>query len=300
MLPPTLNKIRLKLKKILLISSIQNFLRVPKNLIAIRGQLDELHDLLLSAHIKQQQATQLNPLNKFGKKCYSQSDEDGITLEILKRLNLIEKGVFAEFGVSDGTENNTLVLAALGWKGFWVGGEDLAFNADINKRRFSYIKEWITLDNIVSLAQKGLSDIGEKRVDLMALDLDGNDYYFVEGLLKSGLHPKVFVVEYNAKFPPPIKFKIKYNDKHIWSGDDYFGASLSSFTELFGQYGYTLICCNAHTGANAFFIQNSYLHLFEDVPKDIGDIFMEPKYYVYKNFGHKQSLNTIINIFDSH
>jgi hypothetical protein len=35
--------------------------------------------------------------------------------------------VSAEFGVSDGMENSTLVLAALGWSGFWVGGEQLKF-----------------------------------------------------------------------------------------------------------------------------------------------------------------------------
>lgn len=296
---PIWNKIRLKLKKVLLLSSIKNFLRMPKNLIAIRGQMDELHDLLLAVHIKQLQETQLNPLNRYGKKCFSQTDEDGITLEILRRIKKTGNGVFAEFGVADGTENNTLILVALGWKGFWVGGDELAFDADVNKRRFSYIKNWITLDNIVSLANKGLSDIGEKSVDLISLDLDGNDYYFVEALLRNLPQPKVFIVEYNAKFPPPIKFKIQYNDKHIWNADDYFGASLNSFAELFERYGYSLICCNAHTGANAFFVQNAYMHLFEDVPKDINDIFMEPKYYLYKNFGHKKSLKTIVNIFNS-
>ena len=29
-----------------------------------------------------------NPLNKFGKKCFSQSDEDGILVEIINRLDL--------------------------------------------------------------------------------------------------------------------------------------------------------------------------------------------------------------------
>lgn len=46
-------------------------------------------------------------------KVYSQSDEDGITLAIVRRLD-IARGVFAELGVGDGVENNTLVFLALG------------------------------------------------------------------------------------------------------------------------------------------------------------------------------------------
>ena len=57
----------------------------------------------------------------------------------------IKKGVFAEFGAGDGTENNTICLAALGWKGFWVGGDDLKFNYN-DSENFSYRKSWITKD----------------------------------------------------------------------------------------------------------------------------------------------------------
>src|SRR5258708_31518678 len=62
------------------------------------------------------------------------------------------------------------------------------------------------------------------------MDLDGNDYYFVEKLLSSGATPKTFIVEYNARFIPLIKLNIDYNDEHKWIGDDYFGASLTCFS----------------------------------------------------------------------
>ena len=48
------------------------------------------------------------------KKCFSQTDEDGITIEILRRIGCLEKGTFAEFGPGDGMENNTLILKSLG------------------------------------------------------------------------------------------------------------------------------------------------------------------------------------------
>ncbi|MDP5007544.1 MAG: hypothetical protein NWQ13_00725, partial [Glaciimonas sp.] len=130
----------------------------------------------------------VNPLTSCGAKVYSQNEEDGITFEILRRIGL-QGGVFAEFGVGNGIENNTLALAAAGWRGFWVGGEDLAFDFNpklATKLNFHYQKAWIKKSNIVDLYQQGLQQIGQQRCDLISLDLDGNDYYFVEELLNSG------------------------------------------------------------------------------------------------------------------
>jgi hypothetical protein len=85
------------------------------------------HDSLLSMTWAMRAQEQKNPLNHFGAKFFSQSDEDGITLEIVKRLGL-KHGTFLELGVGNGLENNTLVLLSLGWRGAWIGGEDLAFD----------------------------------------------------------------------------------------------------------------------------------------------------------------------------
>ena len=52
-----------------------------------------------------------NPLTSCGGKVYSQNDEDGITFEILRRLG-ISTGVFAEFGVGNGTDAIELALRA--------------------------------------------------------------------------------------------------------------------------------------------------------------------------------------------
>jgi hypothetical protein len=100
--------------------------------------------------------------------------------------------------------------------------------------------------------QQGLDNISTKELDVISLDLDGNDFYFARAILEKGILPKLFIIEYNAKFPPPIKWTIAYNAEHLWDGSDYFGASLALFSELFEQFSYTLLCCNAATGANAF------------------------------------------------
>lgn len=259
-------------------------------------RLAKMYDMLLDYQTRSIREKHKNPLNKFGNKCFSQTDEDGITLEIIRRLG-IKDGVYAEFGVGNGLENNTIILASLGWRGFWVGGEELAINCSPS-RRFKYIKDWITTDNIVLHAKSGMKHVGASEIDVISLDLDGNDIYFVEKLLSNGLLPKMFIVEYNAKFIPPSKFQIKYNPEHKWAGDDYFGASLTNFCELFERYSYKLVCCNAHTGANAFFVSNAYQEMFLDVPRNIADIYVPPRYYLYNNYGHRASpivVETIIN-----
>ena len=262
----------------------------------IHREISDLTDLMILQNSHNRVQQHANPFCKYGKKYFSQSDEDGLTLEILKRLEL-KNGVFAEFGVGDGLENNTLILIADGWRGFWVGGEELAFKVPAGVKRFHYLKKWITAENIVEFAREGLDAIKESTLDVISLDLDGNDFYMVEKILDAGLKPKLFIVEYNAKFPPHIKWKIQYDKNHQWFGGDYFGASLKSFDELFLKNGYRLICCNSHSGANAFFVQEAYAHLFPEVPAEIENLYAERVYYPYRNFGHSRSPKTIESLF---
>jgi hypothetical protein len=241
-----------------------------------------------------------NPITSCGGRVFSQNDEDGITLELLRRVGL-SGGVFAELGVGNGFENNTLVLAAAGWSGFWIGGEELSIDFNPHKvlrLNFTYRKQWIKLSNVVELCKEGLEAIRRPACDLISLDLDGNDYYLAEKLLSSGFLPKIFIVEYNAKFPPPIKFKIAYDDNHRWSEDDYFGASLAEFSDLFEVHGYFLACCNI-TGVNAFFVKNEFKSAFAEIPDRVELIYASPKYYLsgLDCCGHKTSMRTIAKIF---
>jgi hypothetical protein len=243
---------------------------------------------------------QVNPLNRHGAKVFSQNGEDGLTFEIIRRIGL-SKGVFVEFGVEDGRENNTLALAAAGWNGFWVGAEDLAFDFNPNtstKLNFNFDRQWVTRENVLELYNRNLQRIGQQKSNLVSMDLDGNDYYFVEELLKGGASPEIFIVEYNGKFRPPIEFVIEYDEHHQWQGDDYYGASLASFYKLFLQYGYFLVCCDL-TGLNAFFVRNDHRAAFADVPLGLHQIYESPKYYFagLHYSGHPLSPRTLNKIF---
>ena len=63
--------------------------------------------------------------------------------------------------------------------------------------------------------------------DGMCVDLDGNDYEIWKKILDC-YSPTVAIAEYNGRFGPNTPWVMKYNDKHNWKGDLYFGASFFS------------------------------------------------------------------------
>ena len=122
---------------------------------------------------------------RFGKRVLSVYSEDGLTLEILKRME-IDSGNFIELGIGNGTENNTLILLSMGFSGVWIGGEDLAFKIPKNNKRLAFQKTWITLENINGSIEKIVEFLGTNEIDFLSLDLDGNDYYFLKAILVVG------------------------------------------------------------------------------------------------------------------
>jgi hypothetical protein len=89
-------------------------------------------------------------------------------------------------------------------------------------------------------------------VDLLSIDLDGNDYYILDAI--RSISPRVIVAEYNAKFPADVVWIMEYNEAHRWDSTDYFGASLKALETLLAPRGYLLVGCNI-IGSNAFFVR---------------------------------------------
>jgi hypothetical protein len=94
-------------------------------------------------------------------------------------------------------------------------------------------------------------------IDLLSVDLDGNDYYILEAI--RSISPRVIVAEYNSKFPPDVRWIIEYNEAHRWDGTDYFGASLKSLELLLSGRGYSLVGCSM-LGTNAFFVRTDLVN----------------------------------------
>ena len=194
-------------------------------------------------------------LEPYGYKVYSQNDEDGIIQEIFRRIGTTNKR-FIEFGVQNGLESNCHYLLFKGWSGLWIEGSP-DYVTEIHDRFRPVIKSgqlkvknaFITRDNINELfTSEGFT--GE--IDLLSIDVDGNDYYVWQAV--KAVNPRVVVIEYNGKFPPDMNWKQAYNSQHIWDYSDWQGASLKAYELLGREKGYQLVGTNFN-GVNAFFVR---------------------------------------------
>jgi len=237
-----------------------------------------------------------------GFQVYSQCDEDGILEEIFRRIGVSNR-VCCEIGCGNGLVNNTHYLVVQGWKGVWIDGDDRNIRNILEhvpvgpNDGLSVQKAFITRDNVNEVVRKGLADIlgtmprEPYPIDLLSLDIDGNDLHVLERL--DAVEARVICVEYNAKFPPPARLTIQYDAEHIWDLDDYQGASLQAFVDLLRPKGYRLVSCNS-SGVNAFFVRESELR--DITPMPVEDLYQPPRYdLIYRSRGHKRSYRYLID-----
>jgi hypothetical protein len=233
-------------------------------------------------------------LSQYGYKVYSQNDEDGIIREIFNRIGVTNR-IFIEIGVGKGMENNTLALLFDGWKGMWIEGARQAITFirqnlknTIKKGNLKLLNAFVDRNNVDELISTA---IDYTEIDLLSIDIDGNDFHVFDAI--TCIRPRVVIIEYNAKFPPPIVYCMSYNENHVWRRDDNFGASLKFLEREFSKKGYCLVGCNL-TGANAFFVRNNLVgtHFLEPFT---AENHYEPARYYLGEFtsGHKPSLQTL-------
>lgn len=224
-------------------------------------------------------------LERHGFKVYSQNDEDGIIEEIFNRIGETNK-TFVEFGVQNGLESNGHYLLHKGWSGLWIEGNETYVN-EIGARFYPVLKDnrlkcvnaFITKDNInFHIAGSGM--VGE--IDLLSIDIDGNDYYVWEAV--NVIRPRVVVIEYNAKFPPNHDWKMAYCENFVWDGSDWHGASLKALELLGRRLGYQLVGTNL-SGVNAFFVRQELA----------GNLFISPataeELYNPARYGRQRYIN---------
>jgi hypothetical protein len=195
-------------------------------------------------------------LLKFGYRVYSQSDEDGILHEIVRRIGAGSR-TFVEIGTGDGLENNTLFLLTQGWRGLWIEGSRRRvatarknLGVLVTDGRLRVEQQFVTAANI---DEKVRRLVPAPEVDLLSVDIDGNDYYILRAI--QSIVPRVIIAEYNAKFPPDVSWVMEYNEAHRWDESDYFGSSLKALETLLAERGYSLVGCNL-LGCNAFFVRS--------------------------------------------
>ena len=233
-------------------------------------------------------ATRLkNPvfLEKYGFKVFSQYDEDGIIEEIFNRIGEKSK-VFIEFGVENGLESNAHFLLHKGWSGLWLEGSkkyckiiQKLFAKPVSLQKLTVKNCFITAENIDKIISEYLRsknlDVKEDTVDLLSIDIDGNDYWVFKAI--EVIKPRVIVIEYNSKFPPNLEWVMQYDAKHLWEKDDNMGASLKSFELLGRQKGYQLVGTSC-TGVNAFFVRNDLAKNLFATPATSENLYNPPRW----------------------
>ncbi len=221
-------------------------------------------------------------LERHGVKVYSQHDEDGLLREIFRRIGTTTRS-FVEFGVEDGLECNTHLLLHEGWRGAWVEASEQQvqairqrFRLAIDAGRLRIAARRVDKDNINDLARE--LDVPEEP-DLVSIDIDFNDYWVFKAL--TAVRPRVVAVEYNAKFPPPMKHVVAHNRDRAWNGTDYYGCSLQSLCDLAEHKGYTLVGCNI-TGVNAFFVRSDLCAEHFATPATAAHLYQPPRYELFR------------------
>lgn len=187
-------------------------------------------------------------LRQFGKKIYSQNDEDGIIERILSDLH-ITNGYFVEFGVGPpwgrnlsetGLEANCRLLRHQGWRGLFLDAGEYPGDAGV-------VRETITPFNINLLLRKHHVP---HDFDVLSIDIDGQDFWVWMNLQAT---PRLVIIEYNASLSLDRSCAVPLQRNFSWDGTNWFGASLSALDKLARSKFYTLVYAN---GVNAFFVRS--------------------------------------------
>ena len=240
-------------------------------------------------------------------KIFSQFGEDGIIDFLLYRLNII-KPKFLEIGIGDYRECNTRYI----YEKNSCKGMVIDRNKNLKKKVSKVVKLWrgdltiieeeVTSKNILDIINKNNFD---KNLDLLSLDIDGNDYWVLKALPEK--FSKIAVLEYNALFGPNLEIttpntknfdRAKYHYSHLC-----YGASLKAHIKLMKKKKFIFIGTNLACN-NAFFINEDHVSKLDIKLPDTEDLKKYTKSYIRDSrsidgklnyLSYKEKIKTIDN-----
>lgn len=192
-------------------------------------------------------------LAKYRMDITSQNGENGVLMELLRRLD-IDSGNLIEFGVYDGKLfSNTLPLIQTGrWKGLYIEPGDQYYR--LEKLATSYPNLQIihgyvyTKDMVEYTPGTSINEIIDAyfdEVDVLSIDIDSYDYKVFMELER---RPKIIIIEIDAAYPPGV-------ERFVLAG-----SSFSSMVNIGKIKEYTPVC---DTAFNIFFLRNDLCEGFE-------------------------------------
>lgn len=146
-------------------------------------------------------------LQRFARRVYSESGEDGI-LERLFELLQVSDGFFVEFGAWDGRRlSNSRLLAERGWGGILI---------EADEAHFAELRQNLASDRVRAVqARVGLRDESAleaildrsgcpDHIDLLSIDVDSDDLAIWLTLRRR--RPTCVVIEFNVTIPFDVDF----------------------------------------------------------------------------------------------
>ena len=196
-----------------------------------------------------------------GLRVFSQFDEDGIVLFMLAAVG-VERARFVEIGAGDGLHASNCANLAfnLGFHGLFVEADEESvargraiYGAHDDTRLFPpvFSHSFVTRENVADiLAAAGF----DRDVDVLSIDIDGNDYYIWEAL--EHVRPRLVVAETHTEHGTRDVLA-PYRADYDWRKADPaepIGASPASMTKLADKLGYRLVGGNRF-GFNTFYLR---------------------------------------------
>ena len=210
-------------------------------------------------YLEQKDAGKTPKLKDTGFRVFSQFAEDGLLLFVLTILGMPNK-TFHEIGADDGVNSNCAnFYFNFGYHGLFIDGNETAIERgkrfySKNPHPWMYQPEFlcskVTAENINDL-------VSSKRfsgdIDLMSIDIDGNDYYVWKAL--KTVKPLVVIIETHIEFGYN-DIVVPYDANYIYPGKhpDYHGASPVAMVKLAKHKGYRLVGANQR-GFNLIFVR---------------------------------------------
>lgn len=146
-----------------------------------------------------------------------------------------------DIGAGNGVRwSNSYALVLAGWKALGIEGDPQKY-ALLRKAYSRFPKaeaanQLADPHNIRSL----LVDFGvEKNFGVLSLDIDGNDYWVLDAILKE-FRPGLVVTEINENIPPPLSFVVKF-DPRFQLRYHFYGYSIAALAGLCEKHDYGIL-----------------------------------------------------------
>jgi hypothetical protein len=201
-----------------------------------------------------------------GHNWYSGKGQDAFIHRVFERLGTTNKFCI-EFGAGDGyNASNTLYLGLNGWKRLLIDFRHGDPNINLHQRK-------LTAENICNT----FAELGApKEFDFVSIDIDGNDYWLMDAMLKQ-YSPRCIMVEVNTRFDTFDLKVMKYHPDYYWDGHSWYGASPYAVKMLGEKYGYTMVWVHQD---DAVLVRNDCLHP-DDITIPWQEIYPKPLKEIY-------------------